>query len=342
MVQTQSVNTENNNNADIKNPLATMSELLQKDMREVNRIILENMQSDVALIPQLAQYLIAAGGKRIRPLLTLASTSVFNGPMDKSYHLAAAVEFIHTATLLHDDVVDESLERRGQQAANLIFGNQASVLVGDFLFSKSFQMMVTSGSLEILSILSDAAAIIAQGEVLQLSTTNDVDTTLESYLKVIESKTAALFAASCEVGPVLSGASEEERAAMKRYGTDIGIAFQIIDDALDYSADQTKLGKEIGDDFREGKMTAPVIFAIQSGSDEEKAFWQRTLGDKAQTDGDFDQALTLIRKHQSFDKTMNLAEQYARDAKSALVNVPNGPYKVLLADLTDYVLSRSS
>ena len=342
MVQTQSVNTVNNNNADIKNPLATMSELLQDDMREVNRIILENMQSDVALIPQLAQYLIAAGGKRIRPLLTLASTSVFNGPMDKSYHLAAAVEFIHTATLLHDDVVDESLERRGQQAANLIFGNQASVLVGDFLFSKSFQMMVTSGSLEILSILSDAAAIIAQGEVLQLSTTNDVDTTLESYLKVVESKTAALFAASCKVGPVLSGASEEERAAMKRYGTDIGIAFQIIDDALDYNADQTKLGKEIGDDFREGKMTAPVIFAIQSGSDEEKAFWQRTLGDKAQTDGDFDQALTLIRKHQSFDKTMNLAQQYARDAKSALVNVPNGPYKVLLADLTDYVLSRSS
>lgn len=342
MVQTQSVNTVNNNNADIKNPLATMSELLQEDMREVNRIILENMQSDVALIPQLAQYLIAAGGKRIRPLLTLASTSVFNGPMDKSYHLAAAVEFIHTATLLHDDVVDESLERRGQQAANLIFGNQASVLVGDFLFSKSFQMMVTSGSLEILSILSDAAAIIAQGEVLQLSTTNDVDTTLESYLKVIESKTAALFAASCEVGPVLSGASEEERAAMKRYGTDIGIAFQIIDDALDYNADQTKLGKEIGDDFREGKMTAPVIFAIQSGSDEEKDFWQRTLGDKAQSDGDFDQALTLIRKHQSFDKTMNLAKQYARDAKSALVNVPNGPYKVLLADLTDYVLSRSS
>ena len=342
MVQTQSVNTVNNNDAEVKNPLATMSELLEDDMREVNRIILENMQSDVALIPQLAQYLIAAGGKRIRPLLTLASTSVFNGPMDKSYHLAAAVEFIHTATLLHDDVVDESLERRGQQAANLIFGNQASVLVGDFLFSKSFQMMVTSGSLEILSILSDAAAIIAQGEVLQLSTTNDVDTTLESYLKVIESKTAALFAASCEVGPVLSDASEEERAAMKRYGTDIGIAFQIIDDALDYNADQAKLGKEIGDDFREGKMTAPVIFAIQSGSDEEKAFWQRTLGDKEQTEDDFDHALTLIRKHKSFDRTMELAEQYARDAKSALVNVPNGPYKVLLADLTDYVLSRSS
>ena len=342
MVQTQSVNTVSNKDADIKNPLATMSELLEDDMREVNRIILENMQSDVALIPQLAQYLIAAGGKRIRPLLTLASTSVFNGPMDKSYHLAAAVEFIHTATLLHDDVVDESLERRGQQAANLIFGNQASVLVGDFLFSKSFQMMVTSGSLEILSILSDAAAIIAQGEVLQLSTTNDVDTTLESYLKVVESKTAALFAASCEVGPVLSGASEEERIAMKRYGTDIGIAFQIIDDALDYNADQAKLGKEIGDDFREGKMTAPVIFAIQNGSEEEKAFWQRTLGDKEQTDGDFDHALKLIRKHKCFDKTMELAEQYARNAKSALVNVPGGPYKVLLADLTDYVLSRSS
>tara|TARA_R110001592_G_scaffold20926_5_gene84582 strand:+ start:19616 stop:20638 length:1023 start_codon:yes stop_codon:yes gene_type:complete len=326
---------------DQSNPLDILADLLDQDMREVNALIMQNMQSDVALIPQLAQYLIAAGGKRIRPLLTLASTGIFNGPMDKSYHLAAAVEFIHTATLLHDDVVDESNERRGQQAANLVFGNQASVLVGDFLFSKSFQMMVESGSLEILRILSGAAAVIAQGEVLQLSTTNDIETSLPAYLEVIESKTAALFAASCEVGAVLSNRPTAECDAMRYYGMTLGTAFQIIDDALDYAADQSKLGKEIGDDFREGKMTAPVIFSLQQATPDEKAFWQRTLGDKDQKDGDFDIAMSFIEKHNALDKTLDLAKTYTSKAKESLTIIPDHPYKNLLSDLSDYVLSRS-
>ncbi len=322
-------------------PLDLMSDLLDQDMQEVNALIVRNMQSDVHLIPKLAQYLISAGGKRIRPLLTLASTAIFNGPMDKSYHLAAAVEFIHTATLLHDDVVDESHERRGQQAANLVFGNQASVLVGDFLFSKSFQMMVESESLEILRILSAAAAVIAQGEVLQLSTTNDIKTTMPAYLNVIESKTAALFSASCEVGAVLSSRSPEDCNAMRLYGMQLGTAFQIIDDALDYSADQSKLGKEIGDDFKEGKMTAPVIFALENADDDESAFWKRTLGHKDQNDEDFAHALALIEKHDALNKTIALAKDYTNDAKTSLDIIPDGVYKTILSDLTDFVISRS-
>lgn len=274
------------------NPLNTLAALLDDDMRAVNAIIIQNMHSDVSLIPTLTQYLTTAGGKRIRPLLTLAGTALFDGPMHKAYHLAAAVEFIHTATLLHDDVVDESRKRRGRQTANLVFGNQASILVGDFLFSKSFQMMVESNSLEILRILSDASAIIAQGEILQLATTNDIQTNMDTYIQVIESKTAALFSASTEVGAVLSERSDEERSAMHLYGTNIGTTFQIIDDVLDYAADQKKLGKEIGDDFKEGKMTAPVIFALQKANDEEKDFWQRTLGEKQQNENDFNQAMT--------------------------------------------------
>jgi octaprenyl-diphosphate synthase len=332
---------EHANSYSANNPLNTLADLLDDDMRAVNAIIIENMHSDVSLIPTLAQYLISAGGKRIRPLLTLAGTAIFDGPMHRAYHLAAAVEFIHTATLLHDDVVDESNERRGRQTANLVFGNQASVLVGDFLFSKSFQMMVESGSLEILGILSDAAAIIAQGEVLQLITANDIQTDLDAYMTVIESKTAALFSASAEVGAVLSDRNEEQRSAMRLYGTKIGTAFQIIDDALDYSAEQKTLGKEIGDDFREGKMTAPVIYALQKATAEEKAFWQRTLGEKNQSENDFDQAITYITKHKALESSINLARQYVEDAKTALSPLPNNTYKPLLSELAEYVLSRS-
>ncbi len=323
------------------NPLSTLADLLDDDMRAVNAIIIKNMQSDVSLIPTLAQYLISAGGKRIRPLITLAGTAIFDGPMNKAYHLAAAVEFIHTATLLHDDVVDESAERRGRQTANLIFGNQASVLVGDFLFSKSFQMMVESESFEILRILSDASAIIAQGEVLQLITANDIQSGLSAYMEVIESKTAALFSASAEVGAVLSNSSNEQRLAMRAYGTKMGTAFQIIDDALDYSAQQETLGKEIGDDFKEGKMTAPVIFALQNATAEEKEFWQRTLGEKNQSEKDFDQAVAYITKHKAMESTVALARQYVDAAKDALAPVPDNTFKPLLSELAEYVLSRS-
>jgi octaprenyl-diphosphate synthase len=321
-------------------PLNRLSALLATDMAAVNGLILRNMQSDVALIPQLAQYLIAAGGKRIRPLLTLGGAQMYQGSMEKSYYLAAAVEFIHTATLLHDDVVDESFERRGQKSANLIFGNQASVLVGDFLFSKAFLMMVESGSLEILRVLSEASAIIAQGEVLQLSTTNDISTTMPAYMKVIESKTAALFGAACEIGPILGGAPTEDVAALRAYGMNIGIAFQIADDTLDYSADQAVLGKEIGDDFKEGKMTAPVIFAIQQASAEEKTFWQRTLGDKDQSEGDLAHAVELIRRHDALEQSHEMARKYARDAKASIARIPDCEIKEIFEDLADYTVTR--
>ena len=321
-------------------PLDRLAQDVTTDMEEVNRLIVENMQSDVALIPQLAKYLIAAGGKRIRPLMTLGAARLFDADMEKTHHLAAAVEFIHTATLLHDDVVDESFERRGQKAANLVFGNQASVLVGDFLFSKSFQMMVESKSLDVLRILSGAAATIAQGEVLQLITTNDINTGLPAYLEVIESKTAALFAASCEIAPVLAGANAQSIEAMRSYGMNIGTAFQIVDDALDYNADRQKLGKDIGDDFKEGKMTAPIIFALENADDAEKAFWQRTLGDKNQNEEDFETALKIINTHGALEKTMDLARDYARRTQESLADLPDSPMKSIFHDLADYTVSR--
>lgn len=328
-------------NSSDNNPLDELSELLAADMKNVDALIIQNMQSDVPLIPKLAQYLISAGGKRIRPLLTLASTSLFDGPMDKSYHLAAAVEFIHTATLLHDDVVDESFERRGKKTANLVFGNQASVLVGDFLFSKSFQMMVESGSLDILQILSNASAVIAQGEVLQLSTTNDITTSMPTYLNVIESKTAALFAASCEVGAVVSDQDKTIVQAMNTYGTKLGTAFQIIDDALDYSANQKQLGKEIGDDFKEGKMTAPIIFALENANEEEFAFWKRTLAYKKQDDSDFNTAMNILDSHNALSKTIDLAKNYANEATQSISMLKNSNTKTLLCDLTGYTITRS-
>ena len=332
---------QKNSTAPEQNPLDALSDLMTEHMERVDALIVENMRSDVPLIPKLAEYLISAGGKRIRPLLTLASTALFDGPMEKSYHLAAAVEFIHTATLLHDDVVDESGERRGKKAANLVFGNQASVLVGDFLFSKSFQMMVESESLEILRILSSASAIIAQGEVLQLVTTNDITTNMAAYIEVIESKTAALFSASCEVGAVLSDQNEKTVSAMRRYGMKLGTAFQIIDDALDYMADQEKLGKEIGDDFREGKMTAPVIFALENANEEERTFWQKTLGHKKQDDGDFDKAMEIISAHNALNRTITLAKTRAQESVDALADFPESQIRTLLCDLSDFTITRS-
>lgn len=322
-------------------PLDELSAVLDADMRQVNALILKCMESDVALIPRLARYLIAAGGKRIRPLLTLAGASIYDAPMEKTWPLAAAVEFIHTATLLHDDVVDESAERRGQKAANMIFGNKASVLVGDFLFSKSFQLMVECGSLEVLAILSDAAAVIAQGEVKQLSTANNIGTSLAAYMDVIESKTAALFAASCQIAPVLTEAGADQAQAMRTYGIKIGNAFQIVDDVLDYAADPEKWGKDIGDDFREGKMTAPVIFALESADEGERAFWRRTVGEKIISEGDFESALDLIRRHGGLEKSMDLARTQIVEAKQALLLVPAHPLRETLSDLADFVLSRA-
>jgi octaprenyl-diphosphate synthase len=305
-------------NKETQDPIIELGSLLQQDMLKVNELILANMQSDVSLIPQLAGYLIASGGKRIRPLLTLACTSYFEGDMRRAHNLAAAVEFIHTATLLHDDVVDESKARRGKDTANLVFGNQASVLVGDFLFSKSFQLMVCDGSLEVLRILSQASTIIAQGEVKQLTTTGNIDTEFNDYIEVISAKTAALFAAACEVGPVISDQNSVTQKALHDYGLNLGIAFQIVDDILDYSSTQKKLGKTPGDDFREGKMTAPLLVALQDASETEKEFWKRTIVDRNQSENDFQQAISILNRHNALERGLDIARDYASKAMDAL------------------------
>ncbi len=328
------------------NPLDRLSRDLHDDMLKVNKLILENMQSEVALIPQLAGYLIAAGGKRVRPLLTLACTSLFDGDMRRAHGLAGCVEFIHTATLLHDDVVDESAERRGKQTANLVFGNQASVLVGDFLFSRAFQLMVADGALDVLKILSDASATIAQGEVKQLTTAGNLDTTMTDYEQVIAAKTAALFAAACEVGPVIAGADEAARRAMRDYGLYLGMAFQIADDVLDYSADQAALGKTVGDDFREGKMTAPVLLALEQADDEEYAFWTRTIGGRQQTDEDLETALTILQKHGALTHGLAMARNYSDKALAALApyqkaESKSGALGAALHELVDFTINRA-
>ncbi|MDP9128013.1 MAG: polyprenyl synthetase family protein, partial [Pseudomonadota bacterium] len=262
--------------------LDALTALVAEDMAAVNHLIIQRMESSVPLIPQLAGHIIAAGGKRLRPILTLASARLCGYQGLRHHKLAASVEFIHTATLLHDDVVDASSLRRGEPSANAMFGNQASVLVGDFLFSRAFQLMVEDGSIDVLRILSTASAVIAEGEVLQLTTTNDSGTSEQTYLEVVRAKTAELFAAACRIGAVVAGRPASEEEALRTFGLNLGIAFQIIDDALDYSAEQLRLGKTIGDDFREGKVTLPVILAIHRGNEAERAFWRRALDEQAQ------------------------------------------------------------
>ena len=323
-------------------PLDTLSSLLGDDMVQVNALILRNMESEVPLIPQLAAYLIAAGGKRIRPLLTLATTRAYGYAGDRPFALAASVEFIHTATLLHDDVVDESVERRGKASANVVFGNQSSVLVGDFLFSRAFQLMVQDGSLEVLRILSTASAVIAEGEVLQLSAANDIDTSMDQYNRIIGAKTAALFAAACEIGPVIADAGPDAQRAMRDFGYNLGMAFQMADDILDYTGDQAKLGKTVGDDFREGKLTAPVILALVDATAEERAFWSRTMADRDQNDGDLAQAIAIMEGHNAFRRGAELAGQYAATARAALSGIPDARLRAALADVLDFTISRTS
>ncbi len=328
-------------NLDI-NPLNELTTLLHNDMEEVNKHIIKNMQSDIPLIPKLAGYLINSGGKRIRPLLTLATTKLYGYEGSRAYGLSAAVEFIHTATLLHDDVVDESEKRRGKKAANLVFGNKASVLVGDFLFSKSFQLMTKDGSIEILDILSNASAVIAQGEVLQLSATNNIDITLEQYYEIISSKTAALFAAATQIGPVIAGADKQAVKAMYDYGHYLGMAFQMADDILDYNSSKEAMGKNIGDDFREGKLTAPVIIALSKANEEEKKFWKRTLQNLNQKDEDLETAIKLINKHNALQETIKLAKNFADKAMKAIEKAPNHKLKSLLKDIINYTIERNS
>jgi len=298
------------------------------------------MQSPVELIPQLAGYIIAAGGKRLRPVLTLASARLCGYEGNRHQALAACVEFIHTATLLHDDVVDESDLRRGLASANAVFGNEASVLVGDFLFSRAFQLMVEDGSLDVLRILSHASAVIAEGEVLQLTTSNDTGTSEQAYLDVIRSKTAELFAAACQIGAVVADRPAVEEDALFAYGLNLGIAFQLVDDVLDYSALQARLGKTVGDDFREGKITLPVILAYRRGSDEERVFWNRALEEMEQGEGDLDKAIGLMNQHGALRDTVERARHYGAIARDALGIFPDSEEKTALLDVIDFVIDR--
>ena len=320
--------------------LHALQQLVGDGIDDVNDVILDRMQSKVALIPTLASHLIASGGKRLRPMLTLAAAKLCGYEGARHVKLAACVEFIHTATLLHDDVVDESDLRRGTATANAVFGNEASVLVGDFLFSRSFQLMVEDGSLRVLEILSNASSVIAEGEVAQLITNNDTSTSEDAYLDVIRAKTAALFAAACRIGAVVAERPNVEEDALDGYGRNLGIAFQLVDDALDYSAEQASLGKTVGDDFREGKITLPVVLAYRRGNCEERAFWQRTLEEDSRAEDDFEQAVKLMKKHGSLDATVERARHYGEIAKDSLGIFSDSESKQALLGIVDFCVAR--
>jgi octaprenyl-diphosphate synthase len=318
-----------------------LAALIASDLERVNTTIIARTGSDVTMIPEIANHLISSGGKRLRPMLTLAMARLSNYAGDGHIKLAAAVEFMHTATLLHDDVVDESDMRRGKLAARMLWGNEASVLVGDFLLGQAFKMMVEVGNLRALDILSSAAAVIAEGEVMQLAAAKNTATNEYEYLAVIRAKTAELFAAACEVGPALTSRPKAEQAACRSFGMNLGIAFQLIDDALDYGGKSAKLGKNVGDDFREGKITLPVVLSFRRGSESERAFWNRTLAQGEVRDGDLDTAIALMAKHRALEDTVGRARHYGDIAKDALALEPASPIKQALEETVEFCIARA-
>ena len=322
-------------------PVERLHALVGGDMAATDRLIHARMHSGVHLIPDLARHLIDSGGKRLRPLLTLAAARA--GGYDGTSHvqLAAAVEFIHTATLLHDDVVDESALRRGKVSANLMWGNKPSVLVGDFLFSRAFQLMVETGDMAVLDILAGASAVIAEGEVMQLKSSHTLDVSEAHYMSVVKAKTAALFSAAAHSGALLTARGDAFVAGMRAYGENLGIAFQLVDDALDYSGRQALMGKTVGDDFREAKMTLPIILAHARAKDEDRPFWKRVIETGNQTESDLDRAITLIEQTGSIQETMRRARAFADDAKDALKVLPDSGIKRALADIADFCVERA-
>jgi len=321
--------------------LSPLLDLVAIDMEKVNAQILSHAQSHVELIPELAQHLIDSGGKRLRPMLTIAAARMCGYDGNHHVDLATAVEFMHTATLLHDDVVDESDLRRGRRTARLIWGNQASVLVGDYLLGQAFRIMVTTGSLAALKVLADAAAVIAEGEVMQLAAAHNTSTTEDAYLKVINAKTAALFSAAAEVGAIIAGRNDAEREALESYGRNLGVAFQLVDDALDYSGKQAQLGKSIGDDFREGKITLPVVLSYRRGDTEQREFWKRVMEEGDQRDGDLEQAITLMAQHDALEATIERARHYGAIARDAMEIFPESDYKSALVDAIRFSVARA-
>jgi octaprenyl-diphosphate synthase len=321
--------------------LDPMMALVAQDMNLVNAVILDRMQSEIPLIPELAGHLIAGGGKRMRPMLTLASAKLLSYPGTRHHRLAAAVEFIHTATLLHDDVVDSSDLRRGRRTANIIWGNPASVLVGDFLFSKSFELMVESESMKALHILSNASAVIAEGEVNQLTAVRRIDLGEERYLDIIGAKTAALFAAACRIAAVVAERSEAEELALDAYGRNLGIAFQLVDDAIDYVSDAGTMGKDAGDDFREGKMTLPVILAYARGDDAARAFWKDAIAGHRNSDADLAEAIKLVQASRSVDDTLARARHYGQRAIDSLGIFANGAAKDAMVEAVEFAVARA-
>ncbi len=334
-----------NENRDPAAGLRPLLGLVEADMGHVNRIILDKARSDVDMIPELARHLIDSGGKRLRPMLTLAAARMCGYPGTGAHAghvlLAASVEFMHTATLLHDDVVDESALRRGKPTARLLWGNQASVLVGDFLLGQAFKMMTEVGSLKALRILANAAAVIAEGEVLQLTAAKNTATTEDAYLAVIDAKTAALFSAAAEVGAAITDRPPAEQEALKSYGRNLGLAFQLIDDALDYSGEQARMGKAVGDDFREGKITLPVVLAYRRGSDADRGFWQRTLERGEIGDGDLAKALSLMQGSGALDDTVERARHYGAIARDGLAIFPDSAHKSALLDVVGFCIARA-
>jgi octaprenyl-diphosphate synthase len=321
--------------------LDPMMALVAADMNQVNSVILDRMQSEIPLIPELAGHLIAGGGKRMRPMLTLASAAMLDYPGTRQHKLAAAVEFIHTATLLHDDVVDGSDMRRGKRTANLIWGNPASVLVGDFLFSRAFELMVEDGSLKVLKILSHASAVIAEGEVNQLTAQRQITTGEDKYLAIIGAKTAALFAAACRISAVIAERDQAVEDALDSYGRNLGIAFQLVDDAIDYASDTQTMGKGVGDDFRDGKVTLPVILAYARGNEREKCFWREAMEGRRITDEDLQHATQLLRDCGAINDTMMRARHYGQRAIDALGPFASSAAKAAMVETVEFAIART-
>jgi len=322
--------------------IRALVDLTSSDMGRVNELILSKAGSDVEMIPEIANHLISSGGKRLRPMVTLAAAQMFGYEGDGHVKLATSVEFMHTATLLHDDVVDESALRRGRKTARMIWGNQASVLVGDFLLGQAFRLMVDVGSLDALDILSTAASVIAEGEVMQLAAAKNLETTEDEHFAVIKAKTAALFSAAAEVGPVIAGTGRADRSALRSYGMNLGLAFQLIDDALDYGGSSKDLGKNVGDDFREGKVTLPVILSYRRGSAAERAFWKEAIEDGKTDDAALDRAVGLMNRHGAIADTIGRARHFGGIARDALAPLPASPQKAALLEVIDFCISRVS